>query len=211
MTGQDPTAEHETPAARPADPARSGRNLLIVSGPSGVGKTTVCREVARRLGVVVSVSATTRPIRSGEVDGRDYHFISEAEFRRRIADGRFVEWADVFGRLYGTPVEELARASDAGEVLLLEIDVQGGIQVKKAFPDALAVLLVAPDVQTLRRRLSGRGTEGPEEAQRRFAKAEKEIEMARLAGCYDAEVVNDRVEDAVRQVMELVEPRRKQA
>jgi len=191
--------------------ARTGRNLVVVSGPSGAGKTTVCRKVAKRLGVLVSVSATTRPRRPGEADGTDYLFIGEEEFRRRIDQGRFVEWAEVFGQLYGTPLEELVRAEEAGNVLLLEIDVQGGTQIKKRFPDALAVLLLAPGLEALRRRLSLRGTEGQEEAERRFAEAQKEIEMARRAGCYDVEVVNDRLDDAVEKVIELVEMRRNQA
>jgi len=211
MTGQEPVTQHGAREPRQTPRALTGRNLVVISGPSGTGKTTVCRQVAERLGVRVSTSATTRPRRPGEVDGRDYYFLSEEEFRRRIADARFVEWAEVFGRLYGTPVEELARAADAGEVLLLEIDVQGGIQIKNRFPDALAILLLAPGLEALRCRLSLRGTEGPEEAERRFALATKEIEMARRAACYDAEVVNDRLDDAVGQVMQLVQTRRKQA
>jgi len=208
MTGQERATEHESLDRRGAAPAPTGRNLVVVSGPSGAGKTTVCRAVAERLGVPISTSATTRPKRPGEVDGRDYHFLSDEAFRRRIDQGRFVEWAEVFGHLYGTPVEELARTDEAGHVLLLEIDVQGGIQIKKRFPDALAVLLLAPGAETLRARLSGRATERPEEAERRFAKAQREIEMARRAGCYDAEVVNDRLDDAVEQVIGLIQTRR---
>ncbi|HUU89619.1 MAG TPA: guanylate kinase [Phycisphaerae bacterium] len=211
MTGQEPVTEHDAMEPREAPRALTGRNLVVVSGPSGAGKTTVCHTVAERLGVPISTSATTRPRRPNEVDGRDYHFIGEEEFRRRIDQGRFVEWAEVFGQLYGTPIEELARADEAGNVLLLEIDVQGGIQIKKRFPDALAVLLLAPGLEALRRRLSLRGTEGREEAERRFAKAQKEIEMARRAGCYDVEVVNDRLADAVEKVIELVKTRRNQA
>ena len=208
MTAPEPVAKRSTPGARP--PA-SGRHLVVVSGPSGAGKTTVCRAVAERLGVPISTSATTRPRRAGEVDGKDYDFIGEEEFRRRADQGRFVEWAEVFGRLYGTPVEQLDRARDAGDVLLLEIDVQGGIQIKKKFPEALAILLLPPDPQALRSRLSKRGTEAPEEASQRVAKAQEEVRKARQAGCYDAEVVNDRLDDAVRQVIEWVETRRKQS
>lgn len=194
-----------------ASPGGSGRNLAVISGPSGAGKTTVCRAVAKRLGLRISTSATTRPRRPGEVDGQDYYFVTEEEFRRRIADGRLVEWAEVFGRLYGTPVEELERARRDGQVLLLEIDVQGGIQVKRKFPEALAILLLAPAPQALRARLAKRGTEAPEEAQRRFAKAQEEVAMARQSRCYDAEVLNDRLEDAIDKVVALIETRRNQA
>ncbi|MBE3069817.1 MAG: guanylate kinase [Planctomycetes bacterium] len=188
-----------------------GRHLVVVSGPSGAGKTTVCREVSRRLGLPISTSATTRPGRPGETDGVDYEFVGEDEFRRRIDEGRFVEWAEVFGRLYGTPVEQLARARDAGRMLLLEIDVQGGVQIKRTYPEALAILLLAPDPEALKSRLVKRGTEAPQEAQRRFAKAREEIEMARKAACYDAEIVNDDLEATVRNVVEMVQTRRTQA
>ncbi len=202
--------------ARSASPAgargaRLGRYLVVISGPSGAGKTSICRAVAERLGLPVSTSATTRPRREGETDGRDYHFLAEETFRRRIRDGRFVEWAEVFGHLYGTPVEEVERAGETGDLLLLEIDVQGGIQIKRAYPDALAVLVLAPGPGALRRRLAGRGTDSPEAIQRRLRKAADEVDMARRAGAYDVEVVNDRLEEAVRRVIEYIEPRRNQA
>jgi guanylate kinase len=197
-------AEHGTP-----DP--SGRNLVVLSGPSGAGKTTVARALPGRLGdLAVSTSATTRPARRGETEGADYYFIGREEFRERIRAGRFVEWADVFGQYYGTPVEELERARREGKMLLLEIDVQGGIQMKKKFPQALTILLLAPDDETLRRRLAGRGTDSPEQVRRRFAKAQKEIATARRAGCYDVEVVNDRLDKAIDEVVSLIHARRKQ-
>lgn len=183
--------------------------LVVLSGPSGVGKTTVCREVASRLSLMESISATTRTIRPGEKEGVDYYFLSREEFQRRLAAGRFAEWADVFGHLYGTPVEELERARAAGQTLLLEIDVQGGIRIKQKFPEALAILLLPPEPQVLRARLSRRGTEAPEEAERRLAKAAEEVATARAAGCYDAEVVNDDLEAAINQVVSLIETRRK--
>ena len=190
--------------------AALGRDLVVVSGPSGVGKTTVCEAVARRTGIRISISATTRPMRPGEKDGVDYHFVTRQEFQRRVEAGRFAEWAEVFGRLYGTPLEEIERAGRRGEMLILEIDVQGAVQIKKRFPEALAILLLAPDPQALRSRLSGRGTEAPEEAEARFAKARAEVEMARRSGCYDAEVVNDDLPAAIENVVKLVQARRKQ-
>jgi guanylate kinase len=191
--------------------AALGRNLVVVSGPSGVGKTTICEKVAAQMGIRISTSATTRPMRTGEQDGVDYHFLSREEFQRRLAAGRFVEWAEVYaGRLYGTPIEELERAREAGELLILEIDVQGGIQIKKKFPEALTILLLPPDPQALRSRLTGRGTEAPEEAQTRLAKAQAEVAMARESGCYDAEVVNDDLAAAIENVVKLVQTRRTQ-
>lgn len=187
-----------------------GRHLVVISGPSGAGKTTICRAVADRLHLPISTSATTRPKRAGETDGRDYYFLSEQEFRTRIDRGRFVEWAEVFGHLYGTPVEEVERAREAGNPLLLEIDVQGGIQIKRAYPAALAVLIVAPGPEALRDRLARRGTDSADEVQRRLEKAVEEVRMARQSGCYDVEVVNDRLDEAVRHVVQWIQRRRNQ-
>lgn len=187
------------------------RNLVVLSGPSGAGKTTVCRALAGRMDLLLSTSATTRPPRPGEVDGQDYYFITPEEFRRRAAEGRFVERAEVFGHSYGTPVEELQRAREAGKMLLLEIDVQGGIQIKRKYPEALAILLLPPDDRALRQRLSRRGTESQADVERRFAKAHDEVRIAREAGCYDVEIVNDRLDDAINQVAAAIETRRKQA
>jgi len=186
-------------------------NLIVLSGPSGTGKTTIARALPGRLDLVVSTSATTRPPRRGETDGKDYYFVTPEEFKRRIAENRFVEWAEVFGHCYGTPIEELERARKSGKMLLLEIDVQGGIQIKKKFPEALAILLLPPDEPALRQRLSHRGTEAPEDVQRRFAKAQEEVRMAREARCYDVEVVNDRLAETINEVVSIIRTRRKQA
>ncbi|MBE3098711.1 MAG: guanylate kinase [Acidobacteria bacterium] len=181
-----------------------GRNLVVLSGPSGSGKTTVGRAMPGRMDILISTSATTRQPRPGETDGTDYWFITPEEFKKRAAEGRFVEWAEVFGHSYGTPVEELERAAKQGKRLLLEIDVQGGIQIKKKFPEALAILLLPPDDRSLRERLSRRGTESPADVERRFANAREEVRMAREARVYDVEVVNDRLADTIDQLVTLL-------
>jgi len=193
----------ETHAGTPS-PTCPGRNLVVLSGPSGAGKTTVGRMLPGRMDILISTSATTRRPRPGETDGTDYWFITPEEFKKRAAGGRFVEWAEVFGHCYGTPVEELERAAKQGKRLLLEIDVQGGIQIKKKFPEALAILLLPPDDRSLRQRLSRRGTEPPADVERRFANAREEVRMAREARVYDVEVVNDRLADTIDQLVTLL-------
>jgi guanylate kinase len=190
----------------------TGRHLVVLSGPSGAGKTSVARALPARMpDLAVSLSATTRGPRPGEKDGVDYYFIDKAEFQKRVAEGRFAEWAEVFGQFYGTPLEELERACRSGRILLLEIDVQGGILIKRKYPEALAILLLPPDPQALRARLLKRGTEAPEEAQKRFDKAQEEIRLARQSQSYDVEIVNDRLEDAIAEVITVIQTRRNQA
>jgi len=189
----------------------TGHNLVVLSGPSGTGKTTVSRALPGRLDLMVSISATTRPPRPGEADGVDYCFLTPEEFKKRVAEKRLVEWAEVFGHYYGTPIEGLERARKSGKMLLLEIDVQGGIQIKKKFPEALAILLLPPDDRALWQRLSHRGTETSQAVELRFAKAQEEVRMARQSRCYDVEIVNDQLADTVNEVAAIIQTRRKQA
>jgi len=177
--------------------------VVVISGPSGVGKGTICRELVRRLdNVYLSVSLTTRPRARTEVDGRDYGFISREEFERRIDQGAFLEFAEVFGNYYGTPKDKIDQALSQGRIVILEIDVQGGRQAKQAFPDARMIFILPPPGQALEQRLSGRGRDDAATMQRRLEKAEQETDAAR--SCYESFVVNDDLDKAIGQIIEII-------
>jgi guanylate kinase len=179
--------------------------LVVITGPSGVGKSSITREVLRRTGVAWSVSATTRPPRLGEVDGREYHFVTKERFGEMIAQGELLEYADVFGNFYGTPVEPARKVLASGKTMILEIDVQGGIQVYQKLPGEVFILILPPSMEELKRRLSGRGTEPPEVVERRFAKAQQEILAAEACGAYTYRIVNDDLERATQQVIAIIQ------
>lgn len=170
----------------------------MVSGPSGVGKgTLVSRVRAQRDGLGLTVSATTRPPRKGEVEGRDYYYLTEEEFSRRVDAGEFLEWAHVHGHRYGTLVSEVDRLVGEGSSVILEIDVQGGLNVRKVYPSVVLVFIEPPSLEVLEQRLRGRGTEDESSISTRLANAAHEME---LAGEYDVRIVND---DLDRAVLEL--------
>jgi guanylate kinase len=177
---------------------------VVISGPSGAGKSTITREVLRRTGAAFSVSATTRAPRPGEVAGRDYVFVDAATFQRMIDRDELLEWAEVFGERYGTPEGPIREAEAAGRTVILEIDVQGGLQVHRKRPDATFVLILPPGGETLARRLRGRGSEDEQAVARRLAKADEEIRTAKASGVYNHCVINDDLEAAVRQVVDIV-------
>jgi guanylate kinase len=176
--------------------------VFVITGPSGVGKGTLIRGLMERMAQLqLSVSATTRAPRPGERDGVDYHFLSAEEFERRVRAGEFVEHADYAGRRYGTLRSELEDRVEAGAPVVLEIEVQGARQVRRAMPEAVQVFIAPPSLDALRARLIGRGTDGDEEVQRRLAVAERELtaheEFAHV-------VVNDRLEDALDELTRIV-------
>jgi guanylate kinase len=190
-----------------AERGRSGTGrLVVITGPSGVGKTTIVREVLRRTGAGFSVSATTRTPRTDEVDWRDYHFVDRATFEGMRDHGELLEWAEVFGEYYGTPAGPVLEAIEAGKKIILEIDVQGGIQVHEKLPDAQFILIAPPSEEELRRRLAGRGSETEETLQRRLEKANAEVAAARASGVYTHYVINDELPAAIREVVALITP-----
>jgi guanylate kinase len=174
--------------------------MLVVSGPSGSGKSTICKRLLEDPRVEFSVSATTRAPRAGEVDGRDYRFLDKARFRAEIERGAFIEWAEVHGNLYGTPRAPMERALAAGRVFLLEIDVQGGSQLKALGLPGVYVFIAPPDLDSLRERLQRRGTDLPEVVEQRLAKAQEEL---RARARYDHVVVNEDLERSVAEVRRL--------
>ncbi|MBK6341543.1 MAG: guanylate kinase [Flavobacteriales bacterium] len=177
---------------------------IIVSAPSGAGKTTIVRHLMDRgLGLAFSVSATTRPMRSSERDGHDYWFLSEEEFKRRITAGDFVEWEEVYpGRFYGTLREEVLRIQGEGRYPVFDVDVEGGLNLKKEFgDDALALFIAPPSLQALEQRLNARGTETPESLAKRVGKAAHELTYAPR---FDRTVVNDDLNGACAEAEALV-------
>lgn len=179
--------------------------LIVVSGPSGAGKTTVLRGVFRRcpLPLVASVSATTRPPRPGEVDGVDYHFLTQDEFQLRRKRGDFLEAVEVFGRghWYGTLIEEVTSGLRAGKWVVLEIDVQGALCVMQSYPEAVSIFVRPGSSHELERRLRGRKTEAEEALQRRLKQARSELPVAET---YRYQVINDDVDRAVQQICDIL-------
>ena len=182
----------------------SGRPFpLVLSAPSGAGKTTIARLLLdRRTDVGYSVSCTTRAPRPGEVDGVDYHFLSLAEFDAAVQRGEFAEWAEVHGRRYGTLVREVERVMARGQHVMLDIDVQGARQVVQRFLDAVTIFVVPPTAEALVARLTGRNTESAETLALRLKNAIHELEEAER---YQHIVVNDNLEDAVAKVGAIID------
>ncbi|MEX0776649.1 MAG: guanylate kinase [Phycisphaeraceae bacterium] len=182
--------------------------LLIISGPSGVGKTTITHEVERALGAVFSVSLTTRPITPKDVEGRDYYFVDKPTFEARRDRGELLEWAEVFGNCYGTPRGPVQDTIAAGRIMILEIDVVGAIQIKARMPEAYALFVLPPSENELLRRLRSRKREDETVIQRRFAKAKSEIIQAWECSIYDDFIVNRDLDKAVAEAVDLVRQRR---
>lgn len=177
--------------------------LILISGPSGTGKGTVCDLLRQKHPEIsYSISATTRQPRPGEQDGVNYYFYTKEKFREMIDQGQLLEWAEVYGNFYGTPKQKVLDRLDAGEDILLEIDTQGALNVMKVMPEGLFIFLLPPSLEELAARLKGRGTETEESLHRRLGAAVDEI---KLAAKYRYVVVNDKVEDAEETIANIIE------
>lgn len=175
--------------------------LFVISGPSGTGKGTICKELIKDDKIRLSVSMTTRNPREGEVHGVSYYFATKEEFLQKIEAGGFLEYAEVFGNYYGTPKMEVLELLDEGIDVLLEIDVQGALQIKEVYPEAVLVFILPPSMAELRARLTGRGTETQEVVERRLGQAAKEISYVKQ---YDYAVINDDLDQAIDNVKTVI-------
>jgi guanylate kinase len=177
-------------------------NIIVVSAPSGAGKTSICDAVIKEdKNTVYSVSATTRRPRNGENDGIEYFFVSEIGFKTMIRGKKFAEWAKVHGNYYGTPKFFLDRTLKSGKNVLLDIDVQGGINIKKQYPSACMIFIMAPDLKTIEKRLKYRNTDSSKIIKERLENAKKEL---KYLSKYEYLVINDNLEDAVKSVLSII-------
>lgn len=176
--------------------------LFVVSGPSGAGKSTIVKNLLELApDLVLSISATSRKPRSGEVDGKDYFFLSEKDFQKKIEENYFLEWAEVHGNFYGTPKSFVEDNLNQGKSVVLEIDVQGAIQVKEKFPEAVLIFIEPPNFHELERRLRERKSEDEESVRLRLENARYEMALAKY---YNYRVVNDDLSKAVKEVLKIV-------
>ena len=175
--------------------------LFIISGPSGTGKGTICNRLKELVDIDVSVSMTTRQPRNGEVDGISYYFVTKEEFRNEIDNGGLLEYAEVYENYYGTPKQKVLEKLEQGRDVILEIDTQGALNVKKNYPDGVSIFILPPSLSLLRERLVGRGTETEEAVNMRLSKTLSEIS---LMDKYDYYVINDEVEAATNRVISII-------
>lgn len=175
--------------------------LLVISGPSGAGKGTICKELVKREDFWLSVSATTRSPREGEIEGENYYFLTKENFLERIEQKDFLEHAEVYGNYYGTPKSKVIEKLDAGIDVILEIDIQGALRVKETYPEGIFIFILPPSMEELKNRIIKRGSETPESLMTRFKSAYKEINYVSK---YNYAVVNDELDQAVNKIRSIV-------
>lgn len=199
----DPATQRPVPA--PGSKPPPGGGLVVISGPSGVGKSTLTNALIERTGAALSISMTTRPRTPQDRDGQHYHFTDVATFEQMIEDGGFLEHAKVYDHYYGTPRAFVEQNLASGRLCVLEIDVDGAGQVKRAIPGLFAVFVQAPSDAALLERLRARGRDDEATIQRRYSRATAELERARGSGTYNAFLVNDQLDRATDELAHLVE------
>lgn len=175
--------------------------LIVISGPSGAGKGTICKELINREDLWISVSATTRSPRAGEVDGQNYYFLTKEGFAEKIEEGDFLEYAEVYGNFYGTPKSTVIEKLESGKDVILEIDIQGALRVKETYPEGLFIFILPPSMEELKNRIIKRGSETQESLMTRFKSAYKEINFVSK---YNYAVVNDEVDLAVTKIQSII-------
>lgn len=175
--------------------------LIVISGPSGTGKGTICKELMSRNDFYLSVSATTRRPREGEKDGINYYFLSNEDFKKKIAKGDFLEYAEVYGNYYGTPKGNVLDMLDKGRDVILEIDIQGALKVKESYPHGIFIFILPPSMEELKKRIIGRGSETPESLMMRFKSAYAEL---KYLSKYNYAVVNDDVKSAAGKIENII-------
>lgn len=186
----------------------SSAKLFVVSGASGSGKTTLCRSVAHKLNLFFSVSATTRTPRNGEIEGQDYYFLSKEEFQTKISQGDFLEWAQVHQNLYGTLKHHVMKCLNSGQSVILDLDTQGALQLKKNLPEAVLIFIQTPSLETLRHRLEKRGTDQPQVIEQRMSRAKVEIKQSTH---YDQVIVNEDLHQAIEGLTHFIQKQLGQA
>jgi len=183
--------------------------LIVLVGPSGVGKSTISRRLEKEMEVYYTVSDTTRPKEPGEEDtGKRYQHIDKKEFFRRLDSDQYLEYAHVYGNYYATPKHPALDHMTAGKDVLLEIDVQGALQVRYHYPDALLIFILPPDEPTLLQRLRDRGRDSADDIHKRFTAAKREIHMAKGSRAFDTMVVNDSLDRAVEEIAKIIKHKR---